>query len=58
MMIGLPVGLWVWSRLSRSRENIAFRPMCMPAMPARRLNGLDGAESTEATGDDVASRVV
>jgi hypothetical protein len=57
MMMGLPGALWVWSRISRSRENTAFRPMCLPSMPARRVDGVDAAEGTEATRDDVPARV-
>jgi hypothetical protein len=57
MMVGFGGLAWIGSRLSRSRENSAFRPMCMPTLPPRRPT--DFADSTSrpaVTADDAVSR--
>jgi hypothetical protein len=53
-MIGLPGVFWIGSRLSRSRENAPFRPMCVPTVPSRRPDLADGADSPGVTADGVA----
>jgi hypothetical protein len=55
-MIGLPGLFWIGSRLSRSRENTAFHPMCVPTPPPRRPDLADGAASPGVAADGIASR--
>lgn len=56
MMVGFGGLVWIGSRLSRSRENAAFRPMCVPTLPPRRPDLADRAEAPGATADGVAPR--
>lgn len=55
MMMGFGGIVWLGSRLSRSRENAPFRPMCVPTMPPR-LPDTDGAETPGVTTDGVVPR--
>lgn len=56
MMVGFGGVVWIGSRLSRSRENAAFRPTCVPTLPPRRADLADGPKDPEVTADGVAPR--